>query len=54
MAATLVLIALAALLLAALVLPPLSARILREYEHGVIFRLGPDAVPLIRATATTG
>ena len=40
MTATLPLIAFGAILLAALVLAQLSVRILREYERGVVFRLG--------------
>src|SRR4051794_30990097 len=40
MAATLILIVLGAILFAAFVLPALSVRLLREYERGVIFRLG--------------
>jgi regulator of protease activity HflC (stomatin/prohibitin superfamily) len=40
MAATLIRIVLGAILFAAFVLPALLVRILREYERGVIFRLG--------------
>jgi regulator of protease activity HflC (stomatin/prohibitin superfamily) len=40
MVVTIVLIALAAILIAGLALAGASVRVLREYEHGVVFRLG--------------